>query len=123
MPFDCREPGSNVFCLSAPVRGITGEILPNYPSLITLLKPRFAMENVSMSALLIPPMHLWQRKPPGVSYMQGDISRNALISAAHAGVELSPKVWVSVDVDAEKGTVSFQRFHPLVSFHLELRCT
>ena len=28
---------------------------------------------------------------------------------ALAGVELEPKVWVTVDVDAEKGTVSFRR--------------
>lgn len=30
---------------------------------------------------------------------------------AFAGVDLEPKVWVTVDVDAEKGTVKFHRYY------------
>ena len=81
----CREPNSNVFCLSAPVRGITG----TYAGF-------FSMGFVSRLADWT---HTGEPGPCGL--------HNWML--VNAGVDLEPKVWITVDVDEEKGTVTFHR--------------
>ena len=80
----CREPNSNVFCLSAPVRGITGT---------------YAFFSMGFVSRLADWTHTGEPGPCGL--------HNWML--VNAGVDLEPKVWITVDVDEEKGTVTFHR--------------
>ena len=57
-------------------------------------------------------MHMELHRLPTCQPWESQVSVHV---AVHAGVELEPKVWVTVDVDAEKGTVSFRRCDALNS--------